>query len=297
MAFTLSNLLASSLKRIGQMNTTLATSGTTATAVDTVIDPDNVPDDDSSRLGFLIVTRDAGGASAAPEGEFSQITGFNSSTNTWTFSPVMTAAIAAGDQFAYSNPQFRLQDMIQLANESLTTLGKMPLADTSLTTLATTSEYDIPVALKGNAPTRVDIQGRLSASADNQWITYHNWDWVPTVGGAVGKLILREVLPIGYKIRIWYEDVHPRVNAFSDQINERISPELAIRSFVLSIRNWQVEQDDGSDQSLQQKWNKAKQEMVEIWAEEEPEKPKKQPKLMVVEDFAIYKRFYYPPAP
>jgi 3-isopropylmalate dehydrogenase len=53
MTLTLSNALASGLKRIGQLNTTLSTSGSTTTAIDTLVDPDNVQDDDASRLGFL----------------------------------------------------------------------------------------------------------------------------------------------------------------------------------------------------------------------------------------------------
>ena len=54
---------------------------------------------------YIYVLTDAGGASAAPEGEQGRVTtaGFTASSGTWTISPTLTAAIASGDtlQFLY----------------------------------------------------------------------------------------------------------------------------------------------------------------------------------------------------
>lgn len=48
---------------------------------------------------YIYVATDAGGASAAPEGEISRVTqgGFTGSSGTWTVSPAFTAAVASGD--------------------------------------------------------------------------------------------------------------------------------------------------------------------------------------------------------
>lgn len=282
---SLSDVMISGLTRLGQLNISKATGGSTTTIIDTTLDTDTFNEDDAFKNGFAVVIRDAGGASAAPEKEFARISAFVASTQTFTLDTALTVAVAAGDQYGFTNPQFTLQQMIRLVNEALQSLGNMPLVDTTtLTTAGAQTEYAAPVAWKQNRPFRIDIQGRTGDANDNRWVQVNDWDWVPAAGGSTGLIVFGRQPLQGRTIRVWYSDGHPVVNAFSDVINERIDPELMTAAFVFQIRNWQVEQDDGSDQSLKDKWNKAKNEFDQMMAQNPIEEPRRQSKLLITRD-------------
>jgi hypothetical protein len=274
-------VLRDALMRTGNLGVDLATGGSTTTIVSGNLDPEN-QEDDAYKGGLAIILRDSAGANAAPEGEFSRISGFVADTGTFTVS-TLSAAVASGDQFGYTSPQFPLQDMLVLLNNALEDLGDMPLVDTTtLDTIAGDSEYAAAVAWKRARPYRIDIQGRTGDSADNQWEETTDWEWVPAAAGSAGRIIFGHY-PLGSRdIRVWYRDVHGTVNAYSDVINERIDPELIVRAMVYQIRNWQVERDDGSDDGLKQKWNKAKADLDEIKLLRPIPKPKRKPKLLIV---------------
>ena len=78
-----------------------------------------------------IVIEDAGGANAAPEGEFSRITDYTASSQTVTVSPALTAAPAAGDRVLIVPPDFPLYDMIEVVNDALKNIGDIPKVDVS----------------------------------------------------------------------------------------------------------------------------------------------------------------------
>src|SRR5688572_17715489 len=116
----LTHVLQQLFRRIGG-KVTLATSGSTTTAVDTKL-ADELADgneDDLFNGGTLLVLEDAGGLSAAPEGEFSRITDYVAGSQTLTFSPAMTAAPASGDRIIIVPPDFPLYDMIEIVNDAL----------------------------------------------------------------------------------------------------------------------------------------------------------------------------------
>ena len=281
MAFTVSNALRETMLRLGQLNVSKATGGSTTTIVDSTLANENSSDDDWND-GWAVIIRDAGGAAAAPENEFQRISDFVASSGTSTVDTAFTVAPASGDVYGFVSPQFPLQTMIRLLNTALVELGDVPLMDTTtLDTAANQTEYAASLVWKRRRPYRIDIQGRTGDANDNQWEEILDWEWIPAAAGSTGLIIFKGQPVSGRDIRIWYQDAHPAVNAYSDAINERYEPELVVRAFMKAIREWQVERDDGSDQALQQKWNKAKSEFEAAMNARKPERPKRRARLMI----------------
>jgi hypothetical protein len=73
--------MARAWRALGKITDLEATGGSTTTIVSTY---SPFTADDNLNNGTAIVVRDAGGAGAAPEGQFSVITDYVASTKTWT---------------------------------------------------------------------------------------------------------------------------------------------------------------------------------------------------------------------
>jgi len=244
--------------------------------------PTDFAADDDFNNGTAIVIRDSAGAAAAPEGEFNRISDFVASSGTFTVDTAFTAAVASGDMFGFTKPEFDLQTLRRLMNEALQDIGDMPLVDTTtLDSAAQQTEYTWSVAWKRRRPTRIDIQEWTGDANDNRWVQIYDWEPVPAAAGSTGLLIFSRQPITGRDIRVWYVDRHPVVHAFSDKINELIDPELVARSLIFQIRNYQLERDGGQNPAIMHKWNKAKNELLEIKAERPVWKPKRKSRLLV----------------
>ena len=234
---------------------TLATGGSTSTIIDTKL-ADELADgneDDIYNGGTAIVIEDAGGANAAPEGEFSRITDYVASTTTLTLSPSLTVAVASGDRVLIAPSEFPLYDMIEVVNDALKNLGDIPLVNTSLTT-DSTAEYDLPLPIKGTQLMNVelDVDG---------YVEVPNWKIVPSTPGTVGTLVLPQYSS-GYTIRLTYMGKHPRIDTYADYVSEYLHPELVHAAVFAHALQWRNDNDaiaGGADQSklaLEQKaWN------------------------------------------
>lgn len=223
---------------------TLATGGSTTTAIDTKL-ADELEDgneDDIYKGGTLIVIEDSAGAAAAPEGELSRITGYVASTQTVTISPALTAAIASGDRILIAPPDFPLYDTIEQVNDALKGCGDIPLPDTSITTAANQTEYTLPLALKGRQLLNVEVQGITTDANDNRWTPVPNWRVTDAAGGTTGLLILPQ-LASGYTVKVWYLGKHPRVDAFDDYINEYLHPEMVHAAVMARVLQWRNDSD------------------------------------------------------
>ena len=95
-AKTLANLIAEVADRYGRYATGTATGGTTTTIVDTggLYQPD-----DHWNGAYAYILTDAGGASAAPEGQERPVSDFVQSSGTATVLAAFTAAVAVGDTY------------------------------------------------------------------------------------------------------------------------------------------------------------------------------------------------------
>jgi hypothetical protein len=257
MAFTLSDLLVRALDKLGQSTYSTATGGTTSTLVDSK--QVGVHGDDAWNNGTIIVVRDAGGASAAPEGEFSIITDYVDSSG--TFSGTFTAAPATGDRYLFASEFYPMNTMIDLANAALQSLGDLPLVDTStLTTASNQTEYAYALAWKRNPPIRVDVASVDDAN-DNRWVRYYDWEYQPDAAGSTGLLVFRLPPPFSWAVRIWYVGPHGYVSAHDDTINELIQPELATLALTEKALEWQNSRIQGGDPFLLQRWNAANSQL------------------------------------
>lgn len=249
----LTHVLQGLYRRLGG-KVLLATGGSTTTVVDTKLAEDLAEgnEDDVYNGGTVIVIEDAGGANAAPEGEFSRITDYVASTYTATFSPALTVAVASGDRVMVAPPDFPLYDVIEVVNDALRNLGEIPLPDTSLTTAANQTEYTIPIALKGKELLDVEIQGTTSDANDNRYYPIPGYQIVPAASGTAGTLVIPQY-PSGYTIRLTYLGRHARVDAFDDPINEYLSPELVHASAMAHVLQWRNDSalaSGGADDAL-----------------------------------------------
>src|ERR1043165_2049086 len=180
--FQLTHLLQRVFRRLKVARTSKATGGSTTTIVDTklleYLSESN--EDDYFNNWTAIIVKDAGGAGAAPEGEFNRISDFVASTETITVPDAFTAAVASGDTYMYVSPDFPLYDMLEVVNDALVSLGNIVAVDTSLTTANNQTEYTLPVALKGNRLLNVEMQGITTDSNDNRYYPIPNWQLVPS---------------------------------------------------------------------------------------------------------------------
>ena len=259
MAFTLSNLLQNIYGDLGQTETFLATGGGTTSAIDTVKSGlDSPPDDNYCKEGTLFVVRDSGGASAAPEGEYSRISAYDSATQTYTVS--VTAAIASGDTIMVATSLFPLNEMIRVCNRTLQALGRIRLWDESLTMAAGQHEYTLPIATKGY-PFKVFVQTR-DDSDDHDWEAYSGWRVKPATSGSTETLVLNEVTD-GYLIGIEYEGVHPTLSVYSSVVNEYLDPEYVTSAATVEAMKWYLSASGGGSDFWQQRYNMAQSALDE----------------------------------
>ena len=263
------------------MRFSLATGGATSSLSDTTL-VDGATDD-QYKNGTIVSTRDAGGASAAPEGEIVRVTGFTASTG--TFAATFTVAPASGDRYGYCNDLYPLQQMIVLANDALVELGDLPLIDTTtLDTAVSQTEYTASAVWKRGGPFRVDYQGRIGDANDNQWIETRDWEYVPAAAGSTGLIVFRRQPPASRDIRVWYMGVHGLVNAHSDVINEVLQPDLVVKALLVKALEWRVAEKRGTDDFVKEQYNKAVVEFEREKMESPVWRPRRRAKVLVIGD-------------
>lgn len=273
MSYILGQLLYDVFDALGQATTFMASGGTNATAVNT-----GTGYTQSNLTGTLIVreTTDA----AAPQNEFSAVTAFAQSTGTFTFSPVVSAAIASGDKFAFCSPLYPTYQMIESINAGLRSLGDLVLVDTTtLDTASNQTEYTAAVAWKRRSPYRIDLQGNTSDADDNRWYQIDAWEYIPATAGSTGLIVFNDQLTPSRDIRIWYEDLHPRVEDYDDVIAEVIHPELAVAACAEKAAEWQKNRTQSGEPGIVKAWNDAVEKKAEMLARYPIWKPRRQPKL------------------
>lgn len=244
MTYTLGELLFDVYSALGQITTFKASGGSTTTAVKT-----GTGYTQTNLTGALIVRETTDGL--APQHEFEEVTSFAPSTGTFTVGTALSATIGAGDLFGYASPLYPLQQVIENINEGLRWLGDLYLVDTTtLDSASNQTEYAASLTWKRRPPVQIDIQGNTSDSNDNRWVTENNWYYVPAAPGSTGLIVFNEQPVPSRDLRIWYQDKHPRVNTYADNIAEVIAPELAVAVCAEKALLWQVNRTQGSEKSI-----------------------------------------------
>lgn len=198
---------------LGGMRTSTATGGSTTTIVDTKRpEPDNV-----YVQGTALVIYDAGGAGAAPEGEWGVISAYASDTATI---PTLTAAVAAGDRYAIIPPRYPLDMLIDKINLTLTSILVPAYDATSLDTVAGQTEYTLPAAVTRNNLRRVFVQTDTGTS-NNLWLEVRDWSVIRKGTGTQDVLVFGE-REASRDIRLDYVTQHSPIYLPTDTINEAV---------------------------------------------------------------------------
>ena len=150
--------------RLGSFRSSTATGGSTTTLIDTVARTEN---DDDWNGGTVWIITDAGGASAAPEGEWAIVSDFVNSTNTLTIG-TLTAAVASGDTYGLASARYPLDVLKTAINNELIKHQVIRYDTTSLDIVADQSEYTLPVGIYGHNLVGV-YEAVDTDSNDNQW--------------------------------------------------------------------------------------------------------------------------------
>jgi len=140
---TMFNATLQLANKLGVLRVSTATGGTTTTLLDTK----RTEGDDAFNGGTIWLITDAGGASAAPEGEWATVSDFANTGGVFTVS-TMTAP-ASGDTYGCATARYPL-DVLKTAINNELIKYKIPRYDrTSLDIVANQSEYTLPAGIRG----------------------------------------------------------------------------------------------------------------------------------------------------
>ena len=250
------------LGMVGQFDEFVATGGSTTTIIDTKIAlRPSIPEDDYYIDYTAIVVRDAGGASAAPEGEIVRVSDFVSSTSTFTVD-TLTIAVASGDTIAICDKRIPLQAMYAICNRALQDLGDVVNYDVSLTTAANQSEYTLPEIATRNNLRDVLIQSYTDDSDDNQYRPLSWWKVrPPTTIGSTGILEIPPNMPSGYTLLLMYDGPHTVLSAYNSAISKSIHENLAIAAARVYAFRFLNDLEAGEDRYLLRREDMALQEL------------------------------------
>lgn len=222
MAETLSTIRQQLYFELGQTEEFYATGIPTTTAVRNSFwgDLENNPEVTKFKNSYLAIAWDAGGAGAAPEGEWGRITDFDTVNFELTISAV-SAAVGVGDRCMFvSTKVFPLFEADRAINTGLKKLGYLRSEDTSLTTAADQTEYTIPASLRGRPFWGVWVQN-LSDANDNQW-TPVNYEILTSTTFYIPQQTA------GYTIKLGGWALHDDLTAYNSALSVYVPKPLAV---------------------------------------------------------------------
>ena len=277
-AFQLTHLLQRVYRRLKVSRASTATGGSSTTLVDSTLADflGDANEDDQLNGGTIIIIKDAGGAGAAPEGEFGRITDYASSgTITWAPSTAPTA----GDVYMFAGKDFPILDMIEIVNDALTSDyvgGGLVNINTSLITAALQTEYTLPsTQIDAQSILSVEIQTRLNDSNDNQYVPLPDYKIVPSgTPGTAGTLVIPQ-LAAGYTIRLKWPGTHARVSTYADYISESLTPAVAEACVVAHALQWYNIKRGGADGWMKEREDRAWNALDVALAREPIRRPEK----------------------
>ena len=211
---TLYDILLMVYDELGELRYGVATGGTATTLVDSGLTALYGTDDDLNQGTIFLVEAD----SAAPEGEYAEITDYATSSGTVTFSSSgidgISSAPASADEYAIASSDYPLDTMRGIVNRALVRMGDIPSTDESLTTAATQKEYTIPAAAT-KALRRVYLAQESTANNEG-WVEVFNWKQELNI------LLFPNQPPTGKTIKLFYMGVHTRLATASATLSNYV---------------------------------------------------------------------------
>ena len=179
---TLFNATLQLAQRLKSLPVSTATGGSTTTLVDTK----RTESIDAFNGGTIWLITDAGGASAAPEGEWSRVSDWALIGTTATVD-TMTAP-ANGDTYGIATGEYSLDILIGAINDELVKHKVVRYDRTSLDVIADTSEYTLPAGIRQDNLLNVYEETDTDTS-DSQPVPL-NFDVQTAAAGSQHKLVI-----------------------------------------------------------------------------------------------------------
>ena len=234
---TMFNAVLELVNMLGTLRVSTATGGDTTSILDTK----RLEADDTWNGGSAFIITDAGGASAAPEGEWARVSDFANTGGDITISAV-TVAIAAGDTYGVSAGRYPLDVLISAINNEIIK-HKIPRYDTtSLDIVAAQWEYDLPTGITGDNLIGV-YESTSTDSDDNQW-TPLSWSVQEAATGSVHLLVIESRnVTSGNDIMLEYLSRLSPLYLATDEIDDivpmaRILPAAAAQCELIRMRTY-----------------------------------------------------------
>lgn len=262
---TLFDVVQRTFQELGNVVGGTATGGSTTTLIDTLVLDEY--EDLFFDEGTLMVVYDAGGAAAAPQGEYGVVSNFDGATNTVTLSAAMTAAIASGDQYLLATARFPLWQVREAVNRALGETGNVEVVDSSLTATAAQTEYSLPA--KNITVVKVEYNTKVGDSDDLQLAEITGWHVRKTASGSVDTLVFNTQPPVSRTLYVTYLGKHPRVSLSSDAIDDRLDVNaLSLRAAILVCEYKLFE--DAADPQIKMQLDSLKERYAEVRTLQEP---------------------------
>lgn len=246
MAFLETNLVQNIYNELGQIDPNFglfeATGGSATTFINTNFGNfENPPEQDAFKNQLAIVVRDAGGASASPEGKYGLCSAYADATYTGTIASV-TDAVASGDTIMLAKQdKFPLAQVRFAINRGLEELGDLPAnADTSITIVADTTEYSVPVAVKRG------LRGVYLTDSNGDETALSEYR-IELTGANTAAILYVPELTAGYTLRLTYDAPHAPLTAYNSVINEYVHPKVAVAASVVKLLQWYNRRDENQD--------------------------------------------------
>ena len=215
-SYHLSSLIQNAAVKLGTLAiykpSPIATSGDRSTITDTTLSLTV----NEMLNGLAIITYDAGGSGAAPEGEFARIIS-NTATAISVATNSFSVAVAALDEVMVIRPKYPLVEWLRGANTILKSIGEVPLWDTSITLVASQTEYTLPATILSPREVWINMS---TTSLDKDWAEIPTWTIQHAAPGTVKTIRIPESYVIADRsLGIVYSGDHPEVHDFDDHID------------------------------------------------------------------------------
>ena len=223
MTDTLFDLTLKVAIELGIIRQTVATGGSTTTAVDSTLLA--TLDDDYYEQGTCWITDTTD--DLAPEKEMSIVASFTGATGTVTLQDELTVALASGDRFAVGAPRYKLFELIQQINNSLYLDGYIPGTDETLTTVANQREYTLPQVAT------LDLRQvwiTTNQGDDDRTIPRPVYNYIikHSITGTPDTLVLNQDYAAGYTLILIYAAQHGALQIPADELNDSIHPDRIV---------------------------------------------------------------------
>lgn len=210
---TLKDIISDVYFRLGDLHSGTATGGSSTTVVDSTLGGKQ----DDWKYAAVFIDYDAGGAGAAPQGEYKECSGYAAATGTLTTAS-FSAAPAAGDLYSVASPRINLAKIIEAINKRLKAMGDVVTVDTSLSFVSGQSMYTLPAAARGG---RLKAVFQAISSDSDDPVLVAREDWVPY---GANQIIFRSEMNAGDTLHLIYVGEHSRMGAYGDTISPWIHP-------------------------------------------------------------------------